>query len=90
MDLTTWRYFEKVTKNIWKGSISAKSPTACTTLPLIGKTQSGEDSALQKYAKMSYSRYLDYFWNKTNVDEKLNGSVQEIPSVTDAMKSFLF
>ena len=90
MDLTTWRYFDKVTKNIWLGSISAKSPTACKTLPLIGKTQSGEDSALQKYAKMSYSRYLDYFWNKANDDEKLNGSVQDIPSVTDAMKSFLF
>ncbi len=69
MDLTTWRYFYKVTKNIWLGSISAKSPTACKTLPLIGTIQSGEDSALLKYSKMSYSRYLDLFWNKIKVDE---------------------
>lgn len=90
MDLTTWNYFLKVSKRIWLGSISAKSPTSCYTLPLIGKGEAHDDSNLTKYAKMSYDRYLDYFWNKTASDEKLNGTVQDIPSISAAMKSYLF
>lgn len=72
------------------GSLSAKSPNACRTLPLIGKGGSGEDSTLTKYAKMSYDRYLDYFWDKSAADEKLNGTVQDVPSIAAAVKSYLF
>ncbi len=68
MDLNTFNYFLKVTKKIWLGSISAKSPTSCYKLPLIGWGAAQDDSTLTKYAKMSYDRYLDYFWNKTADD----------------------
>lgn len=90
VDLTTWNYYSKLSRNIWMGSLSAKSPNSCRTLPLIGKGGANDDSTLTKYAKMSYDRYLDYFWNKTASDEKLNGTVQEIPSITAAVKSYLF
>ena len=90
MDFTTWNYFSKTTNSLWAGAISPSSPVACWKLPLIGKSQSAEDSALEKFVKMSYDHILNYQWSKSNSDEKLNDVAQELPSLTDAFKSYLF
>jgi hypothetical protein len=67
---------------LWRGTVSPKSPTACYTLPLIGKGA----SPTTNYAKLSYRSLMDYYWNKT-ANGNNNDAPQQVPSLFSMVPS---